>query len=338
MATDIEPLPPYEELNRIQKLAVFLVAIGPEAAGKLLVEFDPPQMEAICKQMAHISVIEENLQNRVKLEIGEVLRRGKLLLHGGQEYVQKTLLTSQSPSKAFKTLVQILPDSIKEEPFMKELAAMDVLTIYNFLSNEQPQTIAFVASRLSTEKAVQVLQKLPASLKEAVLEKIGTMGPSPVDYSQRIVEGLKRKLAQSEHVLQEAGGVQNVADILNGLPKDLSKELLMRLEEKNETLGKAVRRKMFGFEDLIKLSIPDLQRIMREVETADLVIAMKPASPKLQQALFASVSKRAAETLKEEIQMLGAVKVKDIEAAQDRIIQIVRRLEDAGDITLDASS
>lgn len=337
MAIATEPLPPYESLSRIQKIAILLVSLGPELAGKLLLEFEPSQMDAICKEMAKISTIDEATQAKVKMELGDVITKGKNLLHGGHDYVHQTLLLTQGPEKALATLVHILPESLNEEPFMKELAAMEVLTIYNFIVNEQPQTIAFVLSRLSTAKSVAILQRLPASQKEAVLEKIGTMSASPVDYSQRIIEALKRKISQGEKVLQDAGGVQNVADILNALPKDASKELLMRLEEKNETLGKAVRRKMFGFEDLVKLSLPDLQRIMREVETTDLVIAMKPASAKLQQVLFGAVSKRAAETLKEEIQMLGAVKVKDIEAAQDRIIQIVRRLEDSGDITIESA-
>lgn len=128
-----------------------------------------------------------------------------------------------------------------------------------------------------------------------------------------------------------------VANLVNAMDKEVSKALMVKLEERNPALGQAIRKKLFSFDDLVRLQQVDLQRILREVEMADLVVALKSSSPVLQQAIMAGVSKRAAETLKEEIAMLGPVKLKDVEAAQDKIIQAVRRLEDEGQITIDQS-
>lgn len=326
----------YASLTKVQKLALFLVGVGSERSAIILNHFDTDQIERVCKEIANFPVIDEDTQKKVRDEFTLVIDQGRDLIHGGRGFIQKALEEAQGNKRAAITMSHIIPDASYDEPFMDELASMDVRTIHNCISEEQPQTIAFVIARLSTVKAVTFLKMLPTEIREKVLERMGTMDATPLDYAKRIVETLKRQVAEEEQIIQPAGGVKTVADILNALPKDMSKDLLMKIEEKNEVLGKAVRRKMFSFDDLVRLEVADLQRIMREVETSDLVIAMKPASAKLQQAIFSSVSKRAAETLKEEIQMLGAQKVKDIEAAQDRIIQTVRRLEDQGEISLEA--
>lgn len=328
----------YSNLTKLQKLAIFLITIGPEKSALLLNYFKPKEIELICKEVSKFSAVDENLQKKARDEFTQLIDRGRDMLYGGKLFITKALEEAKGPQQAAVIVANVMPESSYEEPFMESLLEMDVRTIYNCIGAEQPQTIAFVLARLSTVKTVAFLKMLSTTVREQVLERMGMMESAPIEYIQKIIQTLKKRIEQTEKVIQPAGGVKTVADVLNGLPKDMSKELLMKIEEKNEVLGKAVRRKMFSFDDLIKLQVSDLQRIMREVETSDLVIAMKPASPKLQQLIFSSVSKRAAETLKEEIQMLGAVKLKDIEAAQDRIIQTVRRLEEQGEITLDAES
>jgi flagellar motor switch protein FliG len=326
----------YSSLTKLQRLALFFITIGPEKSAVLLNYFKPKEVQSICKEISKFSIVDEALQKKARDEFTQLIDSGREVLHGGKDFITKALEEAQGPKQAAIMVSNIIPESSYEEPFMESLMEMDIRTIYNCIHTEQPQTIAFVVARLSTQKSVSFLKMLPTALREQVIERVGTMDSAPVEYIKKIIQTLKNRVEQEEKIFQPAGGVKSVADMLNGLPKDMSKELLMKIEEKNEILGKAVRRKMFSFDDLIRLQLSDLQRIMREVETSDLVIAMKPASPKLQQMIFSSVSKRAAETLKEEIQMLGPLKVKDIEAAQDRIIQTVRRLEEQGEITLDA--
>ncbi len=331
----LEPIE-YEKLSKLQKLALFLIALGEERAALLLNHFSEKEIEIICKEIAKFTEVDEDTQKKIKEELTSVIDNGRDVIRGGRKFVQKALQEAKGDAKAAITISHVIPEVSYNEPFMNELAAMDARTLHNFIGEEQAQTIAFVVARIDTQKAVEFVKMLSSELREKVIERMGVMESAPLAYTKRIIETLKKKVAEEEKIVQPAGGVKNVADVLNALPKDMSKDLLMKIEEKNEILGKAIRRKMFSFEDLIRVEIPDLQRIMREVETSDLVIAMKTASQKLQQSIFSSVSKRAAETLKEEIQMLGSVKVKDIEAAQDRIIQTVRRLEEQGDIDLDS--
>lgn len=332
----IEPIE-YEKLSKLQKMAIFLVVMGPEAAAEILKNFDDKTIGSICKEIANYPQIDEETQRKVREEFACLINEDRDFLKGGRVFAEKALEIARGEGKAQLLISKAMPEVAEDDPFIKELESMDIRKIYNLVKEEQPQTIAFIAARLSTPKAVSLVKTLPQPVRDSVVEKMGSMDAVPVEYVRRVIDAFKKQVADEDRVSQTAGGVQNVANLLNALPKDLSKELIGKIEEKNEILGKAIRRKMFGFEDLVKVQPADLQRIMREVETSDLVLAMKNSSSKVQQAIFSSVSKRAAETLKEEMQMLGTPKVKDIEAAQDRIIQTVKRLEDQGEISLEDS-
>jgi flagellar motor switch protein FliG len=164
------------------------------------------------------------------------------------------------------------------------------------------------------------------------------METTSTELVSKVVYNLKKHMVgakrQTTHV---AGGIKMVANLINTMDKEVSKALLVKLEERNPALGQAIRKRLFSFDDLLRLQQSDLQRVLREVEMADLTVALKSASTALQQALMSGLSKRAAETVKDEIAMLGPVKLKDVEAAQDKIIQVVRRLEDEGQISTDQS-
>lgn len=330
----VEPIA-YESLKRLEKLALFLIILGPEQSANILQGFDEATIEILCQNISKFSYVDEETQKKVLDEFANLIDSNKTVVSGGKDFARKTLELSQGEKKAAKIIARAIPESSSDIPFMAELAAMEVRKIFNLIRDEQVQTIAFVAARLSTAKSVELITMMPAQQRELIIERMGAMEAVPVAYGARIVDAIKKQADEVDLITQIAGGAQNVANLLNALPKEMSKDILGKIEEKNEELGKSIRRKMFSFEDLIRLAKTDLQRIMREIETTDLVLALKTASNKLQQAIFGSVSKRAVETLKEEMQMLPSPKAKDIEAAQDRIIQSVRRLEDQGDITLD---
>ena len=176
-------------------------------------------------------------------------------------------------------------------------------------------------------------------LREEVVERLGTIDSTSLDLVGKIVRNLGKhfdnKVRPTYH---RSGGVRAVADLLNGIDKEMSKSLLARLEERNAQLGAAIRKKMFSFEDLNRLAAQDLQRVLREVDSANLAVSMKSASEPLKEKIYGSISKRAAESLRDEIGMLGPVRLKDVEVAQDAIIQVVRRLEEEGSISLDSGS
>jgi len=216
---------------------------------------------------------------------------------------------------------------------------MEGRQIFNLIKHEQPQTISFVLSYLDGTKSAEVFGLLGPELREEVIERLGTIESTSLDLVGKIARSLGKHFdAKVRPAFHRSGGVRAVADLLNELDKDMSKNLLARLEERNAQLGAAIRKKLFSFEDLSRLQPPDLQRVLREVDSASLAISMKSASESLREKLYAAISKRAAESLREEIEMLGPVRLKDVEAAQDSIIQVVRRLEEEGQISLEADS
>jgi len=192
-----------------------------------------------------------------------------------------------------------------------------------------------ITSFLDRKKASELLAMFSDETRAEVVERLATLAPTPIEVVERIVEVLNRRAgAKPTRALNQTGGVKNAADLLNALDKNTGQSMLMELEKRNPELSAAIRQKMFTFEDLSLLDKSSLQKIMREVDMRDLAVALKTTSPKLKAALLSSISKRAAETVNEEISFLGPVKKKDVEAAQLRIIDNVRQLESQGEIDL----
>jgi flagellar motor switch protein FliG len=212
---------------------------------------------------------------------------------------------------------------------------MEARQIFNLIKDEQPQTISFVISHLDSAKSSEVFALLSPELREEVIERLGTLESTSLEFVGKIAHSLGRHFnTKARPALHRTGGIQVVADLLNQLDKEMSKTLLVRLEERNATLGAAIRKKLFSFEDLNRLLPADLQRVLREIDSANLAISMKAASETLRDKIYGSISKRAAESLKEEVSLLGPVRIKDVEVAQETIIVAVRRLEEEGQISL----
>lgn len=324
----------YSKLDKQKKLAAFLITIGPEAAAEILKTFSDSEAEAICRDIAEMHAIDEELKIKITDEFSEIIGRSMGVTLGGSDFAQNALMNSRGEYKAANMLSRIAPVSSSSE-VIAELSEMQPRQIFNLIRNEHPQTIAFIISHMNKDNATMLLSMLSQKLREDVVELIGSMEGAPVEMVGKVVNTIKKHMDSGENTtIHRPGGTAALAELLNGLEKDVTKSLLEKLEEKNPALSAAIRKKMFGFEDLVKLGIPDLQRIARDVDMQDLTIAMKSASPALQDAFFQSVSKRAAETLRDEIDMLGPMKLKDVEAAQDRIIQVVRKLEEEGEISL----
>jgi len=333
--TEFEPIQ-YDKLTKKQKLAIFLITVGPEAASMLLETFDDFEVEQIVSEVTIYPMIDREIQDKVVAEFSDVIGESLGSILGGANFAQKTLEMAKGEYKAANIMGRITPGATSND-MIKEICDMEPRQIFNLIRDEQPQTIAFVTSYLNTEKCVALVEMLNPELREEVVERIGTMEGTSSEMIRKVVSTLKLHVDTKEKpTLMTSGGLRHVADILNVLDKETSKALINKLEERNPELGQMVRKKMFSFEDLIRLDLGDLQRVTREVEMSDLVMALKAAQPALQEMIFKSVSKRAAETLKDEMDMLGQVKMKEVEAAQDRIIQIVRRLEEEEEITLDA--
>lgn len=328
----------FSKLNRQQKLATFLVVIGPEAAANVLKQFDEPEIELLCREMSNISIVSEATQKAALEEFASVVAQSANSALGGLAYAQRTLEIAKGDYKASAIMGRVGPVGTSVE-VIREISEMEGRQIFNLIKHEQPQTISFVLSYLDGPKAAEVFGLLGPDLREEVVERLGTIESTSLDLVGKIARSLGKHFdTKVRPAFHRSGGVRAVADLLNQLEKDMSKNLLARLEERNAQLGAAIRKKLFSFEDLGRLLPPDLQRVLREVDSSSLAVSMKSASESLREKIFSAISKRAAESLKEEIEMLGPVRLKDVEAGQDSIIQVVRRLEEEGQITLEADA
>lgn len=333
---DNSPIPmDLSQMSKVQKLAVLLVVLGPESSSSFLKSLTEPEVEAIAKEITRLPMIDQDIQREILQEFSEVVVEASTGLLGGLPFAQQTLEKSVGLFRA-SDLISRLSPSKTPVASMQHIADMEPRQIVNLIKSEQPQMIALLVSYLPTEKSAQVLTMLRAEVREQVVERLATLAPTPIEVVEKVVEMLNNKVgSKNNRLMSKTGGLKNAADLLNAMDKNASKSLLIGLEERNPELGQSIRQKMFIFEDLAGLESGVLQKILREVDMRDLAISLKTASDALKMALLSSISKRAAETIKEEMQFMGPLRLKEIEAAQQRIIEVVRRLESEGEIDLD---
>jgi flagellar motor switch protein FliG len=326
---------PTPTFSRVQKLAAFLVILGPEAAAQVLRGFDAREVEDISAEMAKFPMISPELQEEILHDFSQVAVQAGTCIRGGVDVTRATLEKAIGVFKATEILSRVAPS----HPSVDCVLAIDEMEprqIYNLTRQEQPQTIALMLSYISPAKAAEALTFFAPEQRDKILERVATLAPTPVEVIEKVVEVLlARRGSAPTRALNQTGGVKTAADVLNSMDKTQGKSLLGTLEERNPELGQAIRQKMFTFEDLVHLDANMLQRILREVDVRELALALKRnASDKLKAALLGAITKRAAETVQEEINFMGPVRLKDIEAAQMRIIDAVRRLEAEGTIDL----
>jgi flagellar motor switch protein FliG len=326
--------PDFTKLSRQQKLAIFLIVLGPEPAAEIMRHLDDTDIELVCREMSQYTMISDATRAKVLEEFSPIIGESIAATMGGLDYARRALEIARGDYKAGSIIGRLGPAGTAVE-VIKDISEMEGRQIYNLVKNEQPQTISFVLSYLDGAKSAEIFALLSPDLREEVVERLGTIDSTSLDLVSKIVRNLGKhfdnKVRPTYH---RSGGVRAVADLLNGIDKEMSKNLLARLEERNAHLGAAIRKKMFSFEDLGRLQSADLQRVLREVDSANLATSMKSASEPIKEKIFGSISKRAAESLRDEISMLGPVRLKDVEVAQDAIIQVVRRLEEEGSISL----
>ncbi len=325
----------FAKLNKIQKFAALLTMLGPDSAAQIMRNLDEHELEAVTSEMTKLTMVSQEMQAEILREFTEVAVQAGTAVLGGVDFTQNALEKALGLFKASNLISRVSPTRAPVAA-VQQIADLEVRQIFNLIKHEQPQTIALILSYLSSEKASEILVMLGAEMREQVVERLATLAPTPIEVVERVVDVLNQKLGgKHTRALNQTGGVKIAANILNALDKNISKSLLMSLEERNPELGQAIRQKMFTFEDVGNLETISLQKILREVDMRDLAIALKTASETLKTALLSSISKRAADTVNEEISFMGPLKLRDIEAAQLRLIEVVRRLEMEGEIDLE---
>jgi len=333
---DITPPPALDaaKMTKEQKLAALLIILGPDSAAQILKSLDERDLQQVTAEMANIPAIDQYLQREILTEFSQVAVDGGTAVRGGADYAKSALEKALGSSRAAEVLGRVGPGGASVAS-MKKLGDLEPRQLVNVLKDQKPQVIALSLSFLAPEKASSVLSQLREEIREQVVERLATLGPAPIEIVEKVGELLVKKIsAKPARGISQTGGVKPAASMLNAMKKDLSKTILLSLGQRNPELSAAIRNKMFTFEDLIILDKAGLQKILREVDSRALATALKTASEALKAKLLSGLSKRAAEAVNEEIGFLGAVKPKDVEAAQLTVIEIVRRLEDAGEIDL----
>ncbi len=338
MPTLLEPSAPASgagALNKTQKLAALLVMLGPEGAAQILKQFPPREIEVISREMARSSLITREQQQNILREFSEVALTASTAVTAGVDVARNVLEKAVGNFKASDILGRLVPSRV-EAGALQTIADLDARSILNLIREEQPQTIAFVVSHLPPEKGAQLMGLLHPEQRGPVLERLATLVPTPIEVAEKVLSVLNAKMGVKQaRILNQTGGVTPAADILNAMDKTISHSVLGELEQGNPELFQAIRKKMFTFEDLLVLSPRYIQRILRQIETRDLGLALKRASEPLRKLLLSNMSRRAAEAVVEETAALGPVKLRDVEAAQLRIIDAVRKLETDGEIDLE---
>jgi len=323
-------------LNKTQKLAALLVMLGSEGGAAVLRQLQPREVEAISREMARFNLITHEQQEEILEEFSDVAVAASTSICAGVDVARNTLEKAVGSFKASDILGRVVPSCAPVGGTMQTIADMEPRNVFNLIRAEQVQTITFIVSYLPPEKAAQVLSLFQDEQRAQVIERLATLAPTPVEVVEKVMDVLNAKLGVKQtRAMTQAGGVTTAADILNAMQKDVSRTMLSSIEEHNPDLSAAIRKKMFMFEDLLLLAPQSIQRIMREIEMRDLTLALKKSSEPLKKLLLSNISRRAAESIQEEMEFLGHVKLRDVEAAQFRIIDAVRKLEAEGEIDLD---
>jgi flagellar motor switch protein FliG len=325
-------------LTKTQKMAALLVMLGPDSAGVILKQMPPREMESVSREMARFTLIPHELQQEILGEFSEVAVAASTSVAAGVDATRNALEKAFGSFKASDVLGRVT-STRPAAGAMQVIADMDPRHIFNLLRDEQTQAITFIISHLSPEKAAQVINLLRPEQREQVVERLAILAPTPVEVGEKVMDVLNAKLGVKQtRAMTQTGGITSVADLLNAMDKNVSRALLTGLEERNPDLFQNIRKKMFTYEDLLLLEGPSIQRIMRELDMRDLTVALKKSSEPLKKLLLSNISRRAAASLQEELAFLGQVKARDVEAAQFRIIDVVRKLEAEGEIELGNSN
>lgn len=318
----------------LRKAAVLLMSLPEDEAALLIGKLTPRQVELVSIEIARLGMVGGEEQHSVLKEFADCNPSTLAGKSGGLDVARKLVerALGKNASGTFETVRQ----SIEALPFAF-LQRVDSQNLLTFINDEHPQTIALILSHVSAARAAEILKGLPSDRQLSVISRIATMGQTNPEIIKEVERGLENRMASvMSQSFENAGGVESVAEILNVCDRATERTLLENLAQDDPQLVEDIRRLMFVFEDISKFADKEVQTILKNVETAQWAMALKGASDELKQKILGNMSSRAAQLLGEEMEYLGAVRLSSVEQAQQQIVDIVRRLEDAGEIEMHA--
>lgn len=322
-----------DKIGGLQKAAVLLIALGPERSAGVFKHLKEEEIEELTLEIANTRSITPQIKEEVVNEFYEVCLAQQYIAEGGIGYAKELLEHALGNEKAVEVISK-LTASLQVKPF-EFVRKTDATQLLNFIQDEHPQTIALILSYLAPAQAAMIISALPPDRQADVVRRIAVMDRTSPDVIKEVEKVLESKLASlvnQDYTI--IGGVDAVVEILNTVDRGTEKHITETLEIEDPELADEIRKKMFVFEDILLLDDRAIQRVLRDVDNNDLAIALKSANEQLQNAIFNNQSKRLAVMIKEDMEFMGPVRMKDVEEAQQKIVNIIRKLEDSGEIVI----
>lgn len=322
-----------QALSGRQKAAVFLVTLGSEISSEIFKHLREDEIEALTFEIARMENFGSEEKEAVLQEFQELMMAQDFINSGGIDYARELLEKSLGSQKAVD-IINRLTTSLQVRPF-DFIRRTDPTHLLNFIQQEHPQTIALILAYLEPQKASVILGSLPNEIQSDVAKRIATMDRTSPETLREVERVLEKKLASiSSEDYTVAGGVESIVEILNLVDRSTEKVIIESLEEEDPELAEEIKKRMFVFEDIVMLDDRAIQKVMREVDTAELAKALKAVDSEVQDKIFRNMSKRAAALLKDDMEYMGPIRMKDVEESQQKIVSIIRKLEEQGEIVV----
>ena len=322
-----------QSLKGLQKAAILLIALGPERSAGIFKHLKEDEIEELTLEIANTRSVTPQIKEQIIDEFYEVCLAQQYIAEGGINYARDLLEKALGAEKAMDVIGK-LTASLQVKPF-EFIRKTDPSQLINFIQDEHPQTIALILSYLSASQAAMILSGLPAERQADVAKRIAVMdrtSPDVIKEVEKVLESKMASLVNQDYTI--IGGVDAVVEVLNTVDRSTERHIMETLEIEEPELADEIRKKMFVFEDVLLLDNRAIQRVLRDVDNNDLAIAMKNANEQVQNAIFDNLSKRLAVMIKEDTAFMGPVRMKDVEEAQQKIVNIIRKLEDSGEIVI----
>ncbi len=321
------------ELSGVEKAAILLIALGPEKSAIIFKHLKEDEIEQLTLEIANTRSVSSAVKEGVVDEFYEICLAQQYISEGGIGYATDLLEKALGAEKA-RDVIGRLTASLQVRPF-EFIRKTDASQLLNFIQDEHPQTIALILAYLPASQAAAIVSSLPQDKQADVAKRIAQMDRTSPDVIKEVEKVLERKLASlvnQDYTI--VGGVDAIVEILNTVDRGTEKNIMETLDIEEPELADEIRHKMFVFEDILSLDNRSIQRVLREVDNNELAVALKAANEDVQNVIFENLSSRLATMIKEDMEFMGPVRMKDVEDAQQRIVNIIRKLEDSGDIVI----
>jgi len=316
-----------------QKAAILLVLLGPEVSANIFKHLGDDDIEELTLEIANMQRVDSEIKDEVLNEFYHLCQAKDYINRGGIEYAKEVLEKALGIEKA-RDILGRLTATLQVRPF-DAIRKTDPSQLLNFIQGEHPQTIALIMAYLQPEQSSQIISALPQKIQADVARRIALMDRTSPDIIKEVESVLEQKLSSIvTNEYASAGGIEAIVNVLNHVDRGTEKNILEQLDEKDPELAEEIKKRMFVFEDIVILSDRAVQLVLRQVETHDIALALKTSSEDVEQKIYKNMSKRAAEMLKEDIDYMGPVRLREVEEAQQRIVNIIRQLEDSGEIVI----